>query len=284
MTPLHATRRRRALLAALALLAVAGCAGNDADTLLTPTGIRPLPTEATGGLEGFVRHDSTRYAGFEGTPYAPTVITLLRGATVLGADTVGGAKRGFRFERLPQGQYTLVARSHAFRPASLGPIAVGEIVRDAGDLYMQAAPESLSAFPLVIGTIPGFSVDEIFTFATAMEQNTAGLFTFPDTDPLTPDLTIPAGTYRFKFTTDESSSIGHLIGWGGDSSQVLTAPVIDSPVRFTTDAASEIKVTFPTTAVYAFTLDERRLTFSIQPLPSATAHAAARGRSARPAR
>jgi len=282
------TTRRPILARSLSLLlfctfcgALLGCSANGSDTLITPTGIRPVPSVSTGGLEGYVRHDSTRYPGFEGPPYAPTEVTLLRGATLVGRDTIAGSVRGFRFERLPQGSYTLVARSHAFRPASLGPVLVGEVVRDAGDLYMQAAPESLSAFPLIIGTMPGYSVDEIFTFSTAMEQNAPGLFTYPDSDPSTITPTIPAGTYRFKFITDKSSTVGNLIGWGGDSSVVLLAPFTDAPVRYSTDAATEIKVTFPTSAEYAFVLDERRLTFSIQPLPVPSAADAALGRSAR---
>lgn len=269
------------LIAGLAISVWAGCSGNDAGSVLTPTGIRPLPTDATGGLAGFVRHDSTTYPGLSGTPYPPTVVTLLRDATILGADTLGGEDRGFRFERLPQGSYTLVARSHAFRPASLGPVLVREAVRDAGDLFMSAAPESLSSLPFVIGSMPGFSLDELATFSTAMEQNTPGIFTYPDSDPLTPIATIPAGTYRFKFVTDKSSSPGRLIGWGGDSTEVLVAPLTGARVRFASDAASDLKVTFPATAEYAFTFDERRLTFSIQPVSSLLARSATRGRFAR---
>ncbi len=265
--------RLRLLMAAALLAMAAGCARNEAGTLLTPTGIRPLPETATGGLEGFVRHDSTNFAGLVGPPYPPTVVTLLRGSETVAADTAGAERRGFRFERIPPGRYTLVARSHAFRPASLGPVAVGESVRDAGDLFMTAAPESLSALTLVIGQMPGFTEDELFTFNTAMEQNVFGVWTYPNT--FAPTASIPAGTYRFKFVTDLSSGGGNLIGWGGDSTVVRTAPLTDAPVRFGSGPHTDLKVTFPVSGEYAFTFDERRLTFSIQPAPPSPVRIAA---------
>lgn len=281
MSRLAAIVARSTLLSAALVLSLAGCAKNDGGTLLTPTGIRPLPEHPEGGLEGFVRHDSTNYAGLSGSPYPTTFVTLLRGATILGADTVSGEKRGFRFEGIAPGSYTLVARSHAFQPASLGPVMVRDVVRDAGDLFMTAAPESLRSLTFVIGTMPGFSIDELGTFSTLMEQSPIGIWTYPDTDTSTAVTSITAGTYRFKFVTDKSSSASQLIGWGGDSTEVLTAPLSGARVRFGSSPATDLKVTFPVTGEYAFTLDERRLTFSIQPHVPSPALGAARGASAR---
>ena len=272
-------RPRLIPLAALVTVLIAGCAKNDAGTLLTPTGIRPSPENPTGGIEGFVRHDSTNYAGLSGAPYPITFVTLLRGATSLGTDTVSLDRRGFRFEGIAPGSYTLVARSHAFQPASLGPVVVRESVRDAGDLFMTAAPESIQSITLVIGQMPGFTENELLTFDTAMEQNTFGVWTYPNTFAAV--ASIPAGTYRFKFVTDLSSGGGDWIGWGGDSSEVLVAPLTDAPVRFASGPASDLKVTFPATGEYAFTLDERRLTFSLQPYVPSPAPGAARGATAR---
>ncbi len=259
--------------ASLILLAMAGCSSNERDPLLTPTGIRPLPAHLAGGLEGFIRHDSTIYAGLSGAPYPPTVVTLLKGDSAVGADTIAADRRGFRFVGLAPGRYTLLARSHAFRPASLGPVQVREEIRDAGDIPMSAASESLQTIVLVIGQMPGFTEAEIFSFETAMDANTLGLWSYPNS--FAAARPVAAGTYRFKFLTDLSSSGGQWIGWGGDSNQVLTAPVTDRPVRFGFGSSTDLKVSFPTSGLYEFTFDERRLTFSVRlasPSPTLRSH------------
>ena len=55
-------------------------------------------------------------------------------------------------------------------------------------------------------------------------------------------------------------------------------PITDAPVRRGTGPVSDLKVTFPTSGLYQFTFDERRLTFSIKlaTAPSRAAHSASR--------
>lgn len=268
--------RALALLALLVLAALLpGCGRNGASHLLVPTGIRPAPTDSSGVVFGYVRHDSTTYPGLEGAPYPPTIIELRHNGELVAQDTARGDKREFRFGHLPAGLYVLNASAHAFFPTA--PVAVSLLagVRDAGDLFLPARSDSLASLVFVVGTMPGFSIDDAFSyFASIMEARPLGVFTYPpfpapgDTAVITP---IAAGTYRFKFATDFGSTANALIGWGGDSTVTLTAPVTNSPVRYASGPAQDIKVTIPTTGKWAFTLDERRLTFSIAPLSAASA-------------
>lgn len=273
--------RLRALLALALLLpaALAGCGRNKASHLLVPTGIQPAPPDSAGVLFGFTRHDSLVYAGLEGSPFPPCVITLSKDGTALAADTTTGLDREFRFSQLPAGTYLLTAQSHAFAGAAAVVLTDGRAIRDAGDLYLPARPESLNALTSVVGRMPGFAIADMRARRSWMVQNPAGLNTYPN---LTfPPTSIAAGTYRFKFVTDFSSTATRLIGWGGDSTVVYTAPVTNARVRYASGPAEDLKVTFPTSGVWAFTLDERRLTFSIAPYVPGMANGATRSRTPR---
>lgn len=275
MNDLLKTRPR--VLALLALFALAallpGCGKNGASHLLVPTGIRPAPTDSSGVVFGYVRHDSVLYPDLVGAPYPPTVVELRHNGELVATDTASGAKREFRFGRLPAGLYSVNATAHGFFGSPTLAVSLLEGTRDAGDLFLRARPESLNSATFIIGTMPNYTVDDAFMmFSTIMDQNVLGTWSYPNS--LFPATPIAAGTYRFKFVTDFSSTPSQLIGWGGDSTVTLTAPVTNSPVRFASGPAQDIKVTFPTSGDWAFTLDERRLTFSITPAPPSPAFAA----------
>lgn len=271
---LRAIRRARLLVALAAVCGVSfaalGCSGNEKSTLLVPTGIRPAPAVPTGGLTGLVFFDSTTYPGLGSAPLPRAVIQVLNGATVVAETLTTTADRSFTIERLPPGDYGVVARSHAFSPRAFGPFRVVDRIRDAGDLALTAnTRDSLASLAYLIGTMPGFGTEELGTFATYCDANLVGRWTYPNV--LFPPNVIPAGTYRLKFVTDASSTPGHLIGWGGDGSTAHTVPLNGVPARFGTDAASDLIVTFPATASYDFVFDERRLTIDISPTPAAAA-------------
>ncbi len=259
---------RLAAIALAALLwAVAGCGRNAPSSLLVPTGIRPAPAVPTGGLFGFIAYDTVTYVGLGTPPYPPTTVYLFRGATAVDTVATGGSSRRFGFANLMPGDYSIVVRSHAFRPGAFGLFRVVNGSRDAGDLALTPnTTDSLASTVYVIGDMPGYSVDEINTFSTYCDGAVVGVWTFPNV--LFTPVEITAGTHRVKFVTDASSTTGNLIGWGGDATAPLNVPVTNEPARFGAGPSTDIVATFPTTGVYAFTFDERRLTFSIVPAPS----------------
>jgi len=264
----------------VAMVALSGCGKNKPSSLLVPTGIRPAPAVPTGGLFGFLVYDTLNYVGLGSPPYPPATVQLFNGATPVDTVMVGGASRRFEFSNLAPGDYSILVRSHAFRPAGFGLFRVASASRDAGDLSLTASTnDSLASLIYLIGDMPGYTVDEFSTFATYCDAAVVGVWTFPNVF-FTPT-PIPAGTHRIKFVTDASSTAGNLIGWGGDGSTTLAVPIENAPARFGTGPATDIVVDFPTTGVYAFTFDERRLTFSIVPAPG-SAPAASRERASAP--
>ena len=144
-----------AMIIAGALLSVAGCGKNSPSSLLVPTGIRPAPAVPTGGLFGFLVYDTLNYVGLSSAPFPPATVQLFAGATPVDTVAVGGASRRFEFSNLPPGDYRVVVRSHAFRPAGFGLFRVVDASRDAGDLGLTAnTSDSLASIVYVIGDMP----------------------------------------------------------------------------------------------------------------------------------
>lgn len=272
---------RLALLVAT-VAALIGCGKNLPTSVMVPTGYRPgTPPGAIAGSVGF----DPVYVGLQNAPY-PRVAVELHTFRVGGrgqADSIGalverrdlgGTVNDYSFTGLMPGTYILQFRTeHAFVGVDRAPIIVELDPVRLNATVLPAESESLALATYVVGTMPGFSIDDAFVNATtAMVQDTLGLWSYPDL--LFGYTPIAAGTYRFKFVTDFSSTQDHLIGWGGDSTVTLTAPVTNAPVRYASGPAEDIKVTIPTSGNWAFTLDERRLTFSIAPAPATKAYAA----------
>ncbi len=259
--------RARSLWLTLPLLvALVGCGRNEKGQVLVPTGIRPAPAVPTGGLTGVVVFDTTAYPGLDRAPFPPVRVQMTQGGLVVAETLTTPGSPAFTFARLKPGDYGLVARSHAFSPRAYGPFRVVDRTRDAGDLKLIAnTADSLASNVFVIGTMPGYSPDELLTFTTLCIGTSAGLWRLDNDYNLyaSPMPTIAAGTYRLKFVTDASSTIGNLIGWGGDGSQTLSAPFTDAPARFGTTPATDLVVHFATTDTFAFVFDERRLSISI---------------------
>ena len=257
---------RRALLALSVLSLLVGCGRNTTSQVLVPTGIRPAPAVPTGALTGIVVFDTTTYPGLDQPPFPPVRVQMTQGGSVVAETLTTAASPTFTFARLKPGDYGLVVRSHAFSPRAYGPFRVVDRTRDAGDLALVAnTADSLASNVFVIGTMPGYTTDELATFTTLCIGTSAGLWRLDNDNNLyaSPLPTIAAGTYRLKFVTDASSTPGNLIGWGGDGSQTLTAPLVNVPARYGTTPATDLVVHFATTDTFAFVLDERRLSISI---------------------
>lgn len=273
-------RALRLPLALLVMLAFTGCGRNTSGHLLVPTGIRPAPAVPTGALTGVVVFDSLAYPGLGTPPFPPARVQVTRNGAVVAETITTASSNTFTVPRLVPGDYGVVVRSHAFSPRAFGPFRVVDRTRDAGDLPLSAnTADSLATNVFVIGTLPGYSTDELATFTTLCVGTSAGRWELNDTLNIyaAPLPIVPAGTYRLKFVTDASSTPGHLIGWGGDPNRTLDAPFVNAPARFGTSDSSDLVVRFPTTGRYHFIFDERRLTLSIRPYIATSPRALARG-------
>jgi hypothetical protein len=253
------------LLAAAVLAAVAGCDGNKSSTMLLPTGIRPAPETWPGSLTGAVFFDPVNTPDLGSPPFPPTRVELYRGSELVGVDSLESDSRNYLFTGLAPASYSIVVRSSAFYPNSRGSLPVHEDRLDAGNITLTINPTSFSNSIDVMGSMPGFDTGQFYMGTTSLDQNVLGVWTYPNSlmPDLIPYVAIPAGTYRLKFVNDFSSTDSNLIGWGGNPSDTLAAPVTNHLAVRGSGPSTDIVVRFPSSGVYAFTLDERRQTFSI---------------------
>lgn len=274
-------------LAALLLLAAStGCDRNPPGTALAPTGIRPAPAAWPGSITGLVFFDPVNTPDLAAPPYPPTRVELFSGSTLVATDSLAPASRTFLFTGVAAGEYSIVVRSAAFFANSLGGIRVNSLPVDAGNIRLAVNPGAFSAGMEIIGTIPGFRIADIQEGLFPIDVNglsatALGVWDYPSLD-YPNGQAIAAGTYRFKFATLFPVSVTTMTGWGDASGATLTAPVTDHPAVLASGASTDIVMTFPTTGVYSFRLDERRQTFSVMYLHAAPqrlsrpAHAARR--------
>jgi hypothetical protein len=241
---------------------VAGCEPNTADSFLIPTGIRPPLENPTASVTGVVLYDPGQYPDLGTAPFPATVVDLVGSGVVVQSDTTGGPSAGFQFERVQPGTYTITARAAGFLSASINGVTVREAGVDAGNVTLPTNPSAYDYLIGLVGTMAGYDVDNYY--ANLLESSALGLWTtsFP--------VDLPAGTTRFKFVTDPSIP-DDLPGWGGDTTQVIPAPVTHAPVTFASGPARDLKVSLATAGSYYFQLDARRQTFSLIP-PDAAAN------------
>jgi len=250
------------------IASLAGCGRNEAGSVLAPTGVRPAPAEWLGSVTGLIFFDPLNTPDLAAPPYPPTRVELFMGGVLTAVDSLEPGSRSFYFPHVAPGDYSIVVRSRVFFSRSRGGIIVRERALDIGNVTLTLNPLALENAVYVAGAIPGLGTDQI-PFATGiLEGSGFGIWTYPNLfwDPVV----IPAGTYRFKFVTDESSTDANLIGWGGNSADTLVVPVTSQPAFKGSGPATDLVVRFPDTGTYAFTLDERRQRFSIELVPSAT--------------
>lgn len=265
------TRFFRPLAALLALstaLALgAGCGRNDAVTALAPTGIRPAPATWPGSLTGLVVFDPTNTPDLSSPPFPPTRVELFRDGSIVAVDSLAPSSRNYGFGEIPPGSYSIVVRSSAFFANSRGGLTVREYALDAGNVTLTLNPSVFSNGVDIIGSMPGFGTNQFGMGTTSLDQNVLGVWTYPN--DLFPPASIAAGVYRLKFVTDMSSTNTNLIGWGGSAAETLSVPITGRRAVRGSGPATDLRVRFPVTGPYAFTLDERRQTFSIASIPPA---------------
>ncbi len=245
--------------AALALL-LQGCDRNAQNPYLIPTGIRPKPLIGTASLTGRVVYDPINAADITTPPSPATIVELWQNGARVGADTLPSDSRTFTFEHLEPGSYTVVATAHFFRDGSIPPVAVKTRPVEAGDVLMKIDPLACSVDIHLVGDFNGFPED--FPDSSRMDQNTLGIWSYPNIDY--PAQVLTAGVHRVRFVT--AYAVDNPTDYGGDQSQVLDVPVVQAPVRPVSGAGTDLSFRVATTGRYAITLDERRMTFSIQPV------------------
>ena len=248
--------------ALLACVALTGCERNSATPYLIPTGVRPKLTTATGGVLGVLHYGlPLQRADLGVPPFPPSRVELLRGqdSTLVAYDSLATSTNIFKFTGLQPGPYLVRAIVRGFG-SPLVRVTVLGTVRDAGDLTLPIASSIYSNFIGLIGDMPGYDVDSYY--ANIFLSPAIGIFTYPSDFHSDATVAVTAGIHEFMFVTDNSFS-NDLIGWGGDSSEVLTPPLVNHRATFGHGPAHNLKVNFPTTGNYTFALDEARQTFTV---------------------
>lgn len=277
---MSAPKLLRPILLAAALAALIGCGKNLPTSVIVPTGYRP--GTPPGAIFGQVAYDSTIFPGLNGQPFPYTRVELHTFhrdtlGPLVAVQTIGGESCTYAFTGLMPDSYLVQLRPHAFNPRDVGPFRVelDPVTGPTAGLIGNTTVLENAVF--LLGSMPGFRMEEYFN--NFLNNPIVGVWYYPDI--LMGPTPIAAGTYRFKFATDFSSTDDNRIGWGGDSTVTLTAPVTGVPARKGAGPATDIKVTIPTSGNWAFEFDERRTTFSITPVTDAVALRAARARTPR---
>ena len=260
---MRATPHWRSALALLACALLIGCERNAATPYLVPTGVRPRLTSPPGGVLGVLHYAPATRPDLAAAPFPPTRVELLRGkdSTLVAIDSLATSTNVFRFAGLQPGPYLLQAIVRGFNKSPLAPVSVLASVRDVGDLTLSINSLAYSAVVGLIGDMPGYDYDNYY-FNTFNSPEEIGVFIFPSDLHSDATVAVTAGIHEFMFVTDNSFS-NDLIGWGGDSSEVLTPPLVNHRATFGHGPAHNLKVNFPTTGNYTFALDEARQTFTV---------------------
>ena len=250
----------------------AGCGRNNPGTLMAPGILRPGPLVYTGQLTGVILFDTLNTPDLAASPFPPTRIELydrvtktLRAAVSLTPSSNQYTFRNLKASNLPLGD-SLYIRSMVFKENSAVPVITTDGYSSANTVMLTIDPSAVSTSMDVIGSIPGYTFDQLGMGTTTLLQNTLGVWELsPSTFLFQPPPTIPAGTYRFKFVNSYASTATSLIGYGGSPAETLTVPVTGRASILGSGPSTDLVVRFPTTGDYAFTFDERRQRFSIQP-------------------
>ena len=189
-------------------------------------------------------------------PYPPVTAKLYWGTVRLDSLLLPTSGAALDLADLDQATYRLVLTSPLYTALDL-PVTVGTGVTDLGPLNMELDFNLMASAVGVAGDFNGWS-------ATALSADLTGELAWSATTPVT------AGVHAFKFARN-----GGFVdpAYGGDPGTTLDAPVVNQPTRLVTGGGSPtnaIRVNFPTTADYTFTLDERRQVFSVQAATTAT--------------
>jgi hypothetical protein len=195
-------------------------------------------------------------------PYPPVTARLYWDSERLDSLLLSTGADGLDLADLDRADYRLVLSSPLYTTVDL-PVSVGTSVADLGTLNLTFDFNLLASAVDVAGDFNGWT-------ATALPADLTGELAWS----VTTTTPIAAGTHDFKFARN-----GSFVdpAYGGDPATTLTAPLVNQPTHLVGGGGTStnaIRVSFPTTGNYTFTLDERRQVFSLQ----ATGTAASRSR------
>lgn len=279
---------RTTLLRPLALAALAaavtvsaGCERNAADSLLVPTGIRPRPAVGEGAVAAVLRYDPGQAPDLGSPPYPRTWVELWRGTELAAVDTLDPAARTFEFTGLGPGEYTVVADADFFRRSSLPPVRVVSAPVDLGDLVLaiDGTDNPSEVHVLYDETLPPRTIafGNVRDTTGLMRSGPLGLWSFPQSFSRPPLLA--AGVHRLRFILNRSRN--NPINWATASLDTIDAPFDFEPAERIDGLGRDFWIRLAAPARLAVTLDLRRRTISLNPLPVPFVAGPA-GRSPRP--
>jgi len=259
---------RHLLIAALAAaLASAGCDRNQADPVLVPTGIRPSPETGAGAVSGLVVFDRAQAPDLATGPYPLTWVELRRDTALAARDTLAPTTRAFEFTGLGPGEYTVVAGANFFRRTSLPPVRVVSTPVDVGDLEISIDGADNPSDVHVIydeatppRTIPSGNARDT---TGLMKSGPLGVWTFPQAFSRPPEL--GAGVHRIRFLLNRARA--NPVNWSTVSTDTLDAPFAFAPALRIEGAGTDFFTRVAAPTQFGITLDIRRRSITLNPLP-----------------
>lgn len=207
-----------------------------------------------GGVQATLAYDPSTLP-ITTAPYPPTTAKLYWGTELLDSLLVPTSGNTLDFPDLDQATYRLTLSSPLYPTVDL-PVTVGSSVTDLGTLNMVFDFYLLASTINLAGDFNGWSAS-----ALSADLNGDLAWVATTTTPIT------AGVHDFKF-----ARYGGFVDqpYGGDPLTTLGIPVTNQPTSLVASggtSANAIRVDFPATGNYTFTLDERRQVFSVTAAP-----------------
>ncbi len=217
---------------------------------------------STGSISGTIAFDPTTFPELASPPYPPVTVQLFSGPFLAGTVTTTRNDASFSFGALAAGSYRLVADARLFTATTRDTIEVAGAARILAPITLPFEFTELSSQINLAGDFNGFAAPDAGSDTEMAQETALGLFVYPRSG-VTP-ITIPAGTYNMKFVTD--GSFDNPTDWGGDENVVLPVPITQTDTRLVSGLGSAIRIQIATTGQYRFLLDERRQTFTVEPI------------------
>ncbi len=205
--------------------------------------------ELQGGPTGSIT-GTAAFSGIASAPFPRAVVRLFRAGsdTALTQTTTDASTRAFKFQALANGVYDLEVSAPCYITETRTNVSVSGSPTDVGTVSLAAGSSSFTTIQLA-ADFTSFDLGQ----APAMTEGANCVWT----DTVT---VAAAGTFNMKFVTDGAFDTPK--DYGGDESQTLDLPG-SYPVRQVSGTGTALHIRFANPGAYAFSLDERRQTFTV---------------------